>query len=795
MAERRAVGSGSRGGVLVGSSGTESFQSRADQPSDPGRTSFVRSGGGGSSGGPTKEFLKAEAQRKAKIKAEKEKKIADEQKRITKLEKAFIGRGGQTRTQQLIDRTSGDRIKFDTTIDPRTKERVFTKTNVTTGKVTTKTFERTGKGSGVFQTGGLVTPPEKASERKPSTLTIAPNLREQFKEQVRLSTPKLSFLGKSQEAEFFRNVLGVIGGGAKFTKEKAIGKLTELKGADGKRIFTPNQARKTVELSAEVAKEFALGKGIGKATSLGRGAVSIITPKAIKGSATVKKITKVSDIAILGGLGAVETIRLNKVLKDEGEDAFIRELVGAASFGVGFSRTGLKPTAQAEQEFKNLAGVLKKTIPKGKRGQSGFQLLKKKKKVKRIRKDGTVELVEVSEQEVLSTIENKLIQQKDLKGQLKILAEIKKNLKTPVAKENFQKYVETLVDKQIVKLPKFDIVAPKIPGRKIISETPPRGAVVGEPFLGKLGSTSDIAQSSSLRIRTSEVPAGKFSKSLNIQKVQQAQQKSKALTLISQEKSKLDQLISQRVGTQIITRQRLKVEQALKSRQELLTKHQQQLKTLLAQRSALAQKSKLRLRLKIPQRLKQKLKQRLKTKFRRGRGRAKTKIFGKLIDLPSPLEEGALKKKRIKRLVPLPSRKAGYNVFVKSKGRLIRANVVPITKAKSFDLGSWIADRTTSKTFVVQKAGRVAKKPKIKTPRNYFATTQKKWRGKIKRGKEVPIKNKPIERTAFAIDTIGEKRQLSAFREIKRLKDSVIKRSKNKSPRFKVSRLIKGRKK
>ena len=81
----------------------------------------------------------------------------------------------------------------------------------------------------------------------------------------------------------------------------------------------------------------------------------------------------------------------------------------------------------------------------------------------------------------------------------------------------------------------------------------------------------------------------------------------------------------------------------------------------------------------------------------------------------------------------------------------------------------------------------------IRPPRDYFGITKRKWRGKIIKGIEQKIKDKKIERTKFAIDTLGEKRQLSAAREIKRLKKRVVQRSKNKPIKLKSTRLIKRR--
>jgi hypothetical protein len=173
----------------------------------------------------------------------------------------------------------------------------------------------------------------------------------------------------------------------------------------------------------------------------------------------------------------------------------------------------------------------------------------------------------------------------------------------------------------------------------------------------------------------------------------------------------------------------------------------------------------------------------------------KTKLIKKLITIKqikigTPTKPTKIKIPPIKPFIPISKQKKrklitkfvpkgkGYNVWVKSKGKLIKANIKPIAKPKAQDLGSWLTDRTLSKQFKIKRTSRKAQTPAIKTPRNYFLTTQKKWRGKIVKGKELPIKNQIIERNKAAIDTLGEKKKLSAAREIKKLQTKAKKRIK-----------------
>ena len=102
----QAVGTGARGGILIsdGQGGTtEVFQSRPDQPSDPGRTRFIRGGGGGSGTSIAQAQAQAEAQRRA-----------EEQARLQAEEQA---RAEEQRRQKAIT----EQKQFETTVRFRKK--------------------------------------------------------------------------------------------------------------------------------------------------------------------------------------------------------------------------------------------------------------------------------------------------------------------------------------------------------------------------------------------------------------------------------------------------------------------------------------------------------------------------------------------------------------------------------------------------------------------------------------------------------------------------------------------------
>ncbi len=152
---------------------------QATGKSNPPRTTFYSSGGGGGSS-PSRDTLLREAQSKLKaLESQRQAEIAKEEKRVAeeKIEKKRIADNlqrqkllaEQNRINQLrqrlqrenarrtvktfIDRDTRDKIKFENFINRR-GERIFIKTNLRTGKTTTRTFERNG--GGVRETGGLV---------------------------------------------------------------------------------------------------------------------------------------------------------------------------------------------------------------------------------------------------------------------------------------------------------------------------------------------------------------------------------------------------------------------------------------------------------------------------------------------------------------------------------------------------------------------------------------------------------------------------------------------------------------
>ena len=108
----------------------------------------------------------------AKQKAE-ERAVELEQARIEKLTQR-LAKEGSTRTETFVNRATGDKIQH--TITTRTGgERVFTRTNLKTGEITTKTFEERKGGGGVQQSGGIISVPAEGFSPKLDTEGLADN--------------------------------------------------------------------------------------------------------------------------------------------------------------------------------------------------------------------------------------------------------------------------------------------------------------------------------------------------------------------------------------------------------------------------------------------------------------------------------------------------------------------------------------------------------------------------------------------------------------------------------------------
>ena len=132
----------------------------------------------------------------------------------------------------------------------------------------------------------------------------------------------------------------------------------------------------------------------------------------------------------------------------------------------------------------------------------------------------------------------------------------------------------------------------------------------------------------------------------------------------------------------------------------------------------------------------------------------------------------------------VPISKGGYNVYGRSRGVFRKLNLVPLKKSKAKNLGSFLVDFSTSRSFKTQQIPFKAKKPRLKVPIGYYKKYRIKFRGRKVRGKIMPIKKIHIEKSKYAIDTKGEVKGLSIARaRAKLLKKYNLKKVKKRPTR------------
>lgn len=147
--------------------------------------------------------------------------------------------------------------------------------------------------------------------------------------------------------------------------------------------------------------------------------------------------------------------------------------------------------------------------------------------------------------------------------------------------------------------------------------------------------------------------------------------------------------------------------------------------------------------------------------------------------------------KRRKKIVS--QNQIGYNVFGKSGGRFIKLNRLPLTRSDALSRGAYAVDNSTARTTKISPAIRTKKLGSIKQKeKGYYPRVTKKFRGyRIKNRIRKGLVRTVIEKRKFAIDTKGEKKQLSLARLIKRegYKSQARKPRKRKMPKRKTNRV------
>jgi len=167
-----------------------------------------------------------------------------------------------------------------------------------------------------------------------------------------------------------------------------------------------------------------------------------------------------------------------------------------------------------------------------------------------------------------------------------------------------------------------------------------------------------------------------------------------------------------------------------------------------------------------------------KAKFGRPTAPIRSKLFKKIkprVIVPLLPSTRLKRRQRLKKSLA-PISRAGYNTFVRSRGKFFKANINPLSKKHSKSLGSWLVDRSLSAQFKIKKTSKKAQRPKLIFPLNYGQAVRRKFRGKIIKGKEQPIKNKYFERKRHRLDTPREVRKIQVAKLHSEMKKKVLKR-------------------
>ena len=124
----------------------------------------------------------------------------------------------------------------------------------------------------------------------------------------------------------------------------------------------------------------------------------------------------------------------------------------------------------------------------------------------------------------------------------------------------------------------------------------------------------------------------------------------------------------------------------------------------------------------------------------------------------------------------------GYNVYVKSRKKYIKATRKPLSKKNAQDRRAYVVDHSTSARAKLRPVGRKYKSLGKIRPKEAGARNKIKARNyRIVKGKRVQIRNTIIERKGKPrINTRGEKRGLSAAKLVKELNKPIKKKTSSK---------------
>lgn len=149
-----------------------------------------------------------------------------------------------------------------------------------------------------------------------------------------------------------------------------------------------------------------------------------------------------------------------------------------------------------------------------------------------------------------------------------------------------------------------------------------------------------------------------------------------------------------------------------------------------------------------------------------------------------PITRAKLTGEGFKPFIPLPfflfgkpktpkKDRGAYNVLGKrlKQNKFMKLNIVPLTRERAKDVGAYLSDTSLSRTFKIRKTKGKPKPSRLDVPLGYFNAVKYKLRDyKIRKGKQIPMDDKWIERSSFALDTIPEVQQIDLFKRLSQVK-------------------------
>jgi len=520
------------------------------------------------------------------------KKYQEDRERITQGRKDIVSGGTRTTSSVTRDTKTGEIKRTEETIRGRAGEKIVIKKDYTSGTERIDTF---GVGGG--RTGSsyakqvLVEVPEK--EKDNAKNIVLPSYESKFSQPTRSTRTDLRYedvrprgLDMSKVNQFLEDttqkITNVSIGGTSVGQvlDKPIVSIPDTT------IYQKSTLMDSGKTNIMIAgTDFTIGNLLSTPVEISRGLGSTAEKGVSIFASQIERIP--GDIKSVGGTTIKGNIvgSLNLIGKP-----VAKVLPELALFGVAPISTSVSGFAYERQEgnlgkagqyailgglFTALKVVPNLKIPKGKRAQASLEQISKN-RFDKLR-------------EALAKLEKDIASKKAGKEQLKFIAEKRASLTTNLEKANFDKYIQSLIEKDIVKIPKIEITEQGI-------TTPPtingEIEIIGLPqSKGAGGITGSSIQESPYNV----IDLKNDNKQFNLLNVKQD------IKSDIQTKQKTIQQIKILTAQKIKTKQKTAIKTMLDIKSDIQTKQQNKMKNMV--RSLLGTLQKSKLETKISQRL------------------------------------------------------------------------------------------------------------------------------------------------------------------------------------------------